>query len=177
MTTNLISTSPKRKWFVRLRNYCIIFLGILITQFKSRNLSGPSNGKIFLGENYALIGLTLLLTTIILGFTFHFLSRKKKQIGKITMTKETITIELADNTFNFKVNETKDIKIKQGFFDVTKEAVTFLSSYDNWLTFEYNNLKYKYQFTIGSSYSSNQLKELLTIWGNNLNSFAVEEIK
>jgi hypothetical protein len=142
----------------------MVLLAILVILFRSKNASS-SLGRALLGDNSSIIGLWLLFPTIILGLVFHFLSRRKKEIGKLTMTGDTLTVQLSNKTLDFNIKELTDFKIKQDFKDVSKQAVTMLSSYDNWVTFEYKNLKYEYQFTIDSSYSNQQLTALLTTWG------------
>ncbi len=93
------------------------------------------------------------------------------------MTAETITIEQADKTLDFKISDITGLNIKQGQSDVSKEMVVMMSSYDNWLSFVHHNLNYEYQFTIDSSYASRQLADLLAIWKQHGYLFLVEEVK
>ncbi|HKC68569.1 MAG TPA: hypothetical protein VKG26_10075, partial [Bacteroidia bacterium] len=163
-----------RKQLVQLRNYSLAFLFVLIAIFRSKSDSSSFISKTIFGENSSVIGVYLIFTTIILLLLFHFLSRRKEQIGKLILEVDTLTVQLKDKTLNFNIKEIKNFKIKKGFSDATKEVVTLISLYDNWLTFEYNNIKYEYQFTIESSYSSKQFADLLIIWKSNNTEFVVE---
>lgn len=142
--------------------------------FKSRSDSPSFLSKTLFGENASSIGLYLIFITIVLLLVFHFLSRRKKQLGKLIFTSDKIETHLQNKTYSFNISEIKGFELKIGVSDGRREFRTLISSYDNWLFFEDNNIKYNYQFVIDSDYASKQLTELINIWKSNNSSFKVK---
>lgn len=162
MTTKLIFTSPNRLIFVRLRNFCIALL-VLMVVLNRRNQLILSLKKI-IGEDGSWIVLAILIIIIISGLVFHSYSRKKRNVGKITLSQDSITIHKRNMVQEFSLDEVSHFQIRQSFDDVKTDQVALMSSYDNWLSFEYRNNRYEFQFLIDSNYHKNQLSDLMNSW-------------
>jgi hypothetical protein len=167
MTTSIITTSPRRITYSRIRNVCFLILIITFSIFKPSRLSSHSLADSIFGEYTSTLESFVLVPIGLIGIICHIFSRRKKIIGTLTMEEEIISIKLSNEISNFNIKEIKDLKIEQQFSDLPKEAVTLMSTFENWLTFENENIKYKYQFRVETSYSSIQLEKLITFWKMN----------
>jgi len=123
----------------------------------------PALIKIF-GEDGSWIVLVIFIFIIISGFAFHFYSRKKRNVGKIKLSQDSITIQKRNLVQEFSLVEVSHFQIKQSFDDVKNEQVALMTSYDNWISFEYRNSRYEFQFLIDSDYHKNQLSDLMNSW-------------
>ncbi len=171
----LIYTSPKRKTFVKIRDISLSFILILNVLLRI-DIVRLFFEKLF-GENIVDIILYILIISLLILVTFYFLSRKNKQIGKLSMSEEKLTISTEKNTLSFNINQLKSFIIKTSYFMPNEELVGLYTSYNNLLIFEYKDTKYSYRFTIESFYRGNQFKKLVDYWKKNNNNFTlIEEI-
>jgi hypothetical protein len=109
------------------------------------------------------------------GFIFHFLSRRKKKIGKLTMTPDIIVIELMDNILTFNIQDITGFRIRRCYSEIKKVNVSLMSSYDNWISYKHDSSNYKFQFMIESGYSNNQLNDLVNSWKERNDFIFVED--
>lgn len=162
MTTQLIKTPPKRKTFVKIRDFLFILVLVLTIIFRRNNIQ--SFFETIAGQNDGEIVLYFFLFSIFLLISFYILTRRKKVVGILIITDESFTIQTKKDTQVFRINQLTNFKIKTSYFIPNKENVGLLSSYNNWLHFEYKGENYKYQFIIDSNYQGNQFEELMKIW-------------
>ncbi len=171
----LIYTSPKRKTFVKIRDISLSFILILNVLLRI-NIVRLFFEKLF-GKNIVEAILYILIISLLILITFYFLSRKNKQIGELSMSKELLNINTRENTLSFKINQMKNFIIKTSCFIPNEELVGLYTSYNNLLIFEYINTKYRYRFTVESYYKANQFKDLVDYWKKNNDNFTlIEEI-
>lgn len=175
MTTKIIQTNPKRDTYVALRNACIALISVLLVLLRYR--MGRSVVSETLGQSYEELGFVFFIAIIIAGIVFHFISRKETDTGKLELSEEQISIMLKSDCLNFKVSNLSSFKIKRSFDDVSEMAMTMISSYDNWVSFSYNEVNYTYQFAIDSGYADQQLNKLIDYWKTNMPGFEVEILK
>ncbi|MEI6061373.1 MAG: hypothetical protein WCR72_11735 [Bacteroidota bacterium] len=75
MKSRRIQHTIKSGPYIRLRNYCIAFLFIILVLFRSRY--SKMLWKNTFGEDSTILVLSLLFTAMLLALLFHILSLKK----------------------------------------------------------------------------------------------------
>jgi hypothetical protein len=123
------------------------------------------------------IVLIIYLTLIVAFFVLYYLSRKRKILGKITMTSELIAIEAINQIVKFNISELDNFKVDSKFLRTKTELASLMSSIDNWIIFDFDKNTYKYQFQITSGYDGNSFRELMVEWSKNGNFTLINENK
>jgi hypothetical protein len=173
MTTKIIFTSPKRNTYIRIRNICITI--VILFSILFRRDEGQAIATTLLGKYAAEIVLFVYFSSIVSLITLHILSRKKRILGKIEMTKESLTVQIRKSEQIFKIDKFSNFKIFQNLANVKNEPVGLISSYDNRISFEYENINYIFQFILESMYQNNQFNELKSFWMNNTDIEFIEQ--
>ena len=155
----LIITSPKRKMYVYIRDICLSGVVLIAVIFRRHNIQSLLD-RLF-GEIIANLIFIVFLLLIGLLVVFYLLSRFKKKVGDITISKEAIIISANGRSESFPLTVIRNLIIKTDYFIPNEEQVGLYSSYNNWLIFEYLNHRYEFQFIIDSVYKGNQFKELV----------------
>jgi hypothetical protein len=91
------------------------------------------------------------------------------------MTKESLTVQIRKSEQIFKIDKFSNFKIFQNLANVKNEPVGLISSYDNCISFEYENINYMFQFILESMYQNNQFNELKSFWMNNTEIEYIEQ--
>ena len=173
MTTKIISTSPYKKTFETIVN--VLLMIILALTVIIRFPDTITYCKKMFSETIGYIFLTIYLTLIIALVVLYYFSRKRKTLGKLTMTSESIEIETIDRKIEFKISELDNFKVDSKYLRTRKELAGLTSSIDNWILFDFRNNTFKYQFPITSSYDGNRFRELIIDWSKNVNFTLIDK--
>ncbi len=173
MTVQIIQTSQRRRTHYLIRNFCISLLVIFIALFRIKFIQTQLEKS--LNEEFGLFYFIFLISTVILIFYFHFLSRRMKKIGRLEMSIDELIIQLKNKTLSFNIRQLSNFKIQRKYTDIKKETVSLISSYDNWLIFDMLNVTYNFQFKIESDFKNRQLTDLMNNWKENSSFNLIEE--
>jgi len=173
MTTKIISTSKHKKTFETI--FTVLLIVILILTLFFRNPSNISFCKKWFNDTIGSIVLIIYFILVILLLVFYVLSRKRKQLGKLTLTPELIEIEILNQKSEYKISELDNFRIESKYLKSRKELASLAGSIDNWIVFDFKNETFKYQFQITSGYDRNRFIELMADWSKNDNFKSTNE--
>ena len=119
--------------------------------------------------------LIIYLTLILVFILFYYLSRRRKTIGKLIVTEQTIEIETKNQSYEVKISDLNNFSVDSKYLRTRKEFASLAGSIDNWILFDFQNNKYNYQFAITSGYAGNKFRELIVDWSKNDNFKLINE--
>ena len=173
MTTKIITTSRYKKNFETISIVLLVIVLMLTIGF--RNINTISFYKENLSDKVGYIVLITYLILIIATIILYYFSRKRKSIGKLTMTSELIEIETINQKLEYKISELDNFKVDSKFLRTKIGTANLISSIDNWILFDFGDHTFRYQFPITSEYVGNRFRELIVDWSKNDNFSLINE--